>query len=315
MTSSTKARRAANRIPLQAELRLGDFVAKGATAAEVNGRPVAIDRGLPGELVEASIDRRRRAWRGVVETVLEGSSDRVPAPCPAYHAGCGGCQWQHMTYPAQVQFKRALVDREIERSGVSVRVSSSHAMEHPWRYRRTAALALGWEAGFRPRGRRGIVEIRDCPISHPLIGRLANELNDLLRAGRIPPYHGKLWLDCTVVGTARRAGTAGRHPGDRRVSRSNHTLNCPIVATTIASCGSVASVSFRHRSGHVLPLVGESGECDRSGRETDVGTGRCVRSDQYRNARPADRVHRAEFDGAVAPGHWPMSMAGSGPLP
>lgn len=256
MSSSTKARRAANRAPLELELRLGDLVAKGAAGAEVNERVVAVDRGIPGELVQASIDRRRRIWRGVVDVVVEPSSDRVAAPCRAYHAGCGGCQWQHMGYPAQVEFKRALVNREMERAGLRLRVSETHAMEHPWRYRRTAAIALGWEAGFRPRGRRGIVEVRDCPISHPLIGRLADQLNDLLRAGQIPQYHGKLWLDCTVVGTVSEPALQVVIQGIEGLTLESHS-EVPDVATTVAACESVISVSYRHRSGTVSALIGE----------------------------------------------------------
>jgi 23S rRNA (uracil1939-C5)-methyltransferase len=255
MSSSTKARRSAKRAPLEVELQLGEWGAKGATTAQVDGHPVLVDRGLPAEQVQVTIDRRRKAWRGVVDTVLEPSPERIDPPCPAYKAGCGGCQWQHLSYPAQVAAKRNLVDREMEREGVLARVSASHAMSYPWRYRRTAAIALGWEAGFRPRGRRGIIEIRDCPISHPLIGAFASQLNDLLQAGRIPPYHGKIWLDCTVVGTASDPGLQVVIQGIEGLTLENHP-ELPDVATVIAACDAVVSVAFRHRSGTVCPLVG-----------------------------------------------------------
>jgi 23S rRNA (uracil1939-C5)-methyltransferase len=215
-----------------------------------------VDRGLPGELVEATVDRRRKAWRGVVDSVLEGSPDRVDPPCPAYTSGCGGCQWQHLDYTAQLAAKRVQVDREMEREDVGIRVSAMHSMDHPWRYRRTAAIALGWEAGFRPRGRRGIVEIRDCLISHPLIGALSAELNDLLRANRIPPYHGKVWLDCTVVGTTAQPALQVVIQGIEGLTLEAHP-ELPDVAATVAACDSVVSVSFRHRSGDVVPLIGE----------------------------------------------------------
>ncbi len=286
MSTSTKARRAANRAPLEVELTLGDFVAKGAAAADVDGRTVAVDRGIPGEFVQASIDRRRKAWRGVVNTVMEPSLDRIVAPCPAYHAGCGGCQWQHMSYSAQVEAKQALVDRELERAGLTLRVSAMHVMEHPWRYRRTAAIALGWEAGFRPRGRRGIVEIRDCPISHPLIGRLAGQLNDLLRVGRIPPYHGKVWLDCTVVGTAVEPALQIVIQGIEGLTLESHP-ELPAVARTVASCESVVSVSFRHRSGRVFALVGDlENTIEVAGKPLCVPAGAFVQT----NAEMLDRL-------------------------
>lgn len=256
MTSSHKSRRSAHRAPLELELHLGDWGAKGATAAEIDGRTVMVDRGLPGERVQATIDRRRKIWKGVVDTVLERSPQRVDAPCAAYQAGCGGCQWQHLDYAAQVDAKTVLVDREMEREGVATRVSMTHAMQHPWRYRRTAAIALGWEAGFRPRGRRGIIEIRDCPISHPLIGALADELNDLLQAARIPAYHGKVWLDCTVVGTVSEPGLQIVIQGIEGLTLET-SPELSDVAAALASCDSVINVSFRHRSGRVCSLIGE----------------------------------------------------------
>ena len=256
MSSSAKARRAAARAPFQAEVWLGDWTVKGATLATVHERPVAVDRGLPGELVDITVDRRRKAWRGVVDEVCQPSPDRIVPSCPVYLAGCGGCQWQHMSYEAQLAAKRAQADREMERHNLDLRVSHVHHMEDPWRYRYTAAIALGWEAGFRPRGRRGIIEIRDCPISHPLIGALAAELNDLLADHAIPAYHGKVWLDCTVVTFDGRPGLQVVIQGIEGLTVEDHP-ELPDVAATIAKCSGVVSVAFRHRSGVVHALQGD----------------------------------------------------------
>ncbi|HEX6507356.1 MAG TPA: 23S rRNA (uracil(1939)-C(5))-methyltransferase RlmD [Chloroflexota bacterium] len=253
---STTARRRKHRPPLELELRLEEWGARGAATAHADGRRIVVDRGLPGELVLASVDRRQKPWRGVVEAVRESAPERVEAPCPYYHRGCGGCQWQHVSYESQVAFKRALVDREMEYVGLSMRVAMAHAMDDPWRYRRTAAIALGWEAGFRPRGRRGIVEIHDCAISHPAIGTLAHHLNLLLRSDRLPRYHGKVWLDCTVVGSDRHPGVQVVIQGIEGLTLESHP-ELPEVASAVGRLPGVVSVSFRHRSGEVHPLVGD----------------------------------------------------------
>jgi 23S rRNA (uracil-5-)-methyltransferase RumA len=240
---------------VEARVRLLDWAAKGATHAELDARQVLVDRGIPGELVDASFDRRRRPWRGVVTGVEDASPDRVVPPCPYYIAGCGGCQWQHIDYAAQVNVKRELVDRAMESCSVDARVGAVHAMDDPWRYRHTAAIAIGWEAGFRPRARRGILEIHDCPISHPLIGSLADRMNAILRDNLLPNYHGKVWLDCTVVGTPAAPALQIVIQGIEGLTIETHA-ELPDVARRIAEIETVHSVAFRHRAGHVVPLIG-----------------------------------------------------------
>lgn len=256
MTEATPVRRRkAARPPLVIGAHLLDWAARGATLAEVNGRRVCIDRGIPGEMVVASIDRRRQP-RGVAVDVVEAAPERVTAPCPYYEPGCGGCQWQHVSYEAQIAAKRALVDREMATAGVAARVEAVHAAERPWRYRRTAALAVGWEAGFRPLGRRGIVEIHDCLISHPRIGELSDRLNEVLRAGALPNYHGKVWLDCAVAGTDTQPHLQVVLQGIAGLSLESHP-ELPEVAHVLKSIDGVATVAYRHRSSDVRSLVGD----------------------------------------------------------
>ena len=257
MTESTARRRKkSEKPPLELELTLVDWSSRGAVGAEHDGRRLQIDRGIPGERVLATVDRRRTPWRGVVDTVIEASADRVDAQCLHYHRGCGGCQWQHVAHAAQIEAKRQLVDAEMSGAGVDTRVSLAHAMKSPWRYRHTAALAIGWEAGFRPRGRRGIVEIRDCPIAHPLIGSLADQLNRLLRAGASPNYHGKVWLDCTVVGPPSDPALQILIQGIEGLTLETHP-ELPELAGQIANLAGVGTVAFRHRTGEPRCLIGD----------------------------------------------------------
>lgn len=256
MTETRSRRRRAPKLPAPAEVRLLDWASRGMTRADWNDRPLLVDRGIPGELVVAAVDARHRPRRGVAVEILDGSPDRIAPPCPFYLQGCGGCQWQHLEYRAQLAAKRLGVEREMKRAGVDARVDHVDAMEVPWRYRRTAAIALGWEAGFRPRGRRGIVEIDDCLISHPAIGALAADMNDLLRRGSLPNYHGKVWLDCTVTGSIERAELQVLIQGIQGLTLETHP-ELPELARHIAALDGVGMVAYRHRCGEARPLVGD----------------------------------------------------------
>lgn len=251
-----RRRKKAPKTPIELELTLGDWGQKGGVQAEHESRRMTVDRGIPGELVVAEVDRRTRPWRGVAREIVHPSSARISPSCPYFVAGCGGCQWQHVGYDDQLAAKRLLVDREMEGAGVDARVEHIYPMETPWRYRHTAAIAIGWEAGFRPRARKGIIEIRDCPISHPVIGRLSDALNDLLRGGRLPNYHGKVWLDCTVVGSRLEPSVQVLLQGVQGLTLETHP-ELPDVAEETAKLDVVSSVAYRHRSGEPRPLVGD----------------------------------------------------------
>lgn len=255
MTSTTRTR-GRGKPPVTATVQLVEWGPRGSTRAVWDSLPVLIDRGIPGEPVVATVDTRRRPRRGVVEIVCEPSPARVAPPCPFYSRNCGGCQWQHVDYQAQVAAKRLAVDREMERAGVAARVQAFHAMDIPWRYRHTAAIALGWEAGFRPRGRRGIVKLDDCLISHPAIGSLLAALNGLLEMRSLPNYHGKVWLDCTVVGSAERPALQVLIQGIAGLTLETHP-ELPDVARRLAAIDGVGAVAYRHRSGQARALVGE----------------------------------------------------------
>jgi 23S rRNA (uracil1939-C5)-methyltransferase len=129
-------------------------------------------------------------------------------------------------------------------------------MSDPWRYRSTASLAIGWEAGFRPRARRGILEIHDCLISHPLVGRFADCVNEHLRAGRLPNYHGRVWLDCTVVGAPARPRLQVLIQGIEGLTLETHP-ELRDVAVALSKIEDVGSVAYRHRSGEAVALIGD----------------------------------------------------------
>ncbi len=244
------------RPPIELELSLGAWSPKGSTVAEHEGRRISIDGGIPGERVLAEVDRRSRQWRGVVREMIDPAASRVAPPCPYYQMGCGGCQWQHLDYEAQLEAKRSALDAQLEAAGLAHRVDEVHRMDDPWRYRRTASIAIGWEAGFRPRARHGIVEIHDCLISHPLIGQLADRLNVLLRAGELPNYHGRVWLESTVVGCPENPAIQVLLQGIEGLTLETHP-ELPVLAEKLCRIENVTSVAFRHRSGEPRALVGD----------------------------------------------------------
>ena len=145
-------------------------------AREADGRVVFVHYALPGELVEArSLGKRGGAAFAAAEEILEASPDRVDPLCP-YFGRCGGCQWQHARYEAQLRFKRRVVEDIWSRAGLRLPPDAPViGMEDPWRYRiRGEFQAIygqdgSFELGFHRLRSHSVIAVRECPIHHQRI--------------------------------------------------------------------------------------------------------------------------------------------------
>ena len=89
----------------------------GEAMADFDGHNVFVAGGIPGELVVAEVVKVHRKYVSAkVVEVLEASPDRVEPPCP-YYGECTGCQWQHLSYEAQLRTKREKVADALQRVG------------------------------------------------------------------------------------------------------------------------------------------------------------------------------------------------------
>jgi 23S rRNA (uracil1939-C5)-methyltransferase len=91
------------------ELQIEKLAFGGKAVARVDGFVVFLDHAVPGQTVKARITRKKRnyAEARAIET-LSQSPDHRPPVCPHFGV-CGGCQWQDISYEAQLFWKRTHV--------------------------------------------------------------------------------------------------------------------------------------------------------------------------------------------------------------
>lgn len=254
------------RPPRPAELRVGPFDNHGTARADFEGRPVEVQHGIPGERVDALVYGRRRRWARI-ESIIDSAPDRVSAPCTHFHEGCGGCQWQMLDYASQLARKRVWVDREFAAADLNLRLSELHSMTDPWRYRGTAGLSLGRNAGFRRHGTQSIVAMHDCLISNPLIGRLADHLNEAIDNEDVPNYFGQVAAEVRAV---RHNGSPGLHVAITPSPGSRHASIEAILplAKSISRLPWISGIVYRHKQDLPALLFGEPlGVVDIAGRD------------------------------------------------
>lgn len=161
-------------------LRLESLVHGGAALGRDGGQIVFVPFGLPGELVTIEVVEERHDFlRGRLLEVIEPSPDRVPAPC-IYFGACGGCQWQHLAYPAQLEAKRRIVVEQLERIGKfhEPPVRPTIGSSDPWHYRNQARFSArrSGHLGFTRSDQRRFLQIDYCLIMQPPINGVLAEL-------------------------------------------------------------------------------------------------------------------------------------------
>jgi 23S rRNA (uracil1939-C5)-methyltransferase len=104
-------------LPLLEKVLFTAIGAEGKSIARVENQVVFVPMLVPGDIADIQVTRKRKNYmEGRVVRFHTLSPDRIKAPC--IHFGvCGGCQWQHLPYDLQLQFKEKQVRDSLERIG------------------------------------------------------------------------------------------------------------------------------------------------------------------------------------------------------
>lgn len=171
-------------------LRIESLATGGRGVGRLDGRAVFVPDTAPGDLVEIKItaDKGRFQEATVLELLEEGEG-RVKPAC-RHFGTCGGCSWQHLSYPTQVAAKKKLLEDTLTRIGrlkdlpeIEVRTAE------PWGYRNRAQFQPGEDRkgrfwGFFAPGSRKALRLAECPVLVPELDQAWNHVT----APAISPY-------------------------------------------------------------------------------------------------------------------------------
>jgi 23S rRNA (uracil1939-C5)-methyltransferase len=172
------------------EVRIEKLVYGGDGLAHHDGHTVFVPLVLPGELVEIdAAERKKKFVRGRLDRVVEASPERVAAPCQ-YYARCGGCQYQHIPYEAQLRYKVEILRETLGRIGrvqwtgpIETHASPPYGYRNraQWKLRTDAGTpAAGFGIGYFEMGSTRLCAVTECSILSP---RLAETLSRLRETG------------------------------------------------------------------------------------------------------------------------------------
>jgi len=154
----------------------GDGLARiPATGDERRGKTVFVPYVLPGETVEATVVEERKGYtRAALVEVLTPSTARITPPCPHFGV-CGGCQYQHSNYTAQLEDKRQILQETILRGAkLALPYIEVHSGD-PYGFRNRTRMKIAVEPefalGYYKHGSHDLEPVHSCPISSPLINK------------------------------------------------------------------------------------------------------------------------------------------------
>src|SRR5208337_4402147 len=189
----------------------------GAFLARIEGKAVFVPLALPGEQARVRIvDGKRGYATAEVEEIVTASEQRITPACP-YFGVCGGCQYQHANYAAQLVYKQEILRETLQRGGVRAPEEIAVQAAEPWAYRNRIRLAFdaNEDAGYRGRRSHAVIPIAECPIAAPLLVRAALAASRILRELPASLRVSEISLFCDAVETALLASVTAAGSGKR----------------------------------------------------------------------------------------------------
>ncbi|MBW1700692.1 MAG: 23S rRNA (uracil(1939)-C(5))-methyltransferase RlmD [Deltaproteobacteria bacterium] len=205
------------------ELRINKIAYGGQGVARVDGLVIFVRGGIPGDTVTARVFRKRKGYaEAEIIELVDPSPDRIDAPCP-YNGYCGGCQWQHVVYERQLEYKMEHIRESMARIGslVDVLVHDVVPSEKRFAYRNKMEFSFSdrrWflpnelhrrepEGGFAlglhvPGTYHKVIDVDACLLQAEMGNQILREVKGHVKDSRIPVYglktHEGFWRFLTI---------------------------------------------------------------------------------------------------------------------
>ena len=176
-------------------LTIHDIAFGGEGVGRVDELVVFVPFVVTGETIEAEITEVKKNFaRARLLHVVTASPERATPEC-RYFGVCGGCQYQHIDYAAQLRFKHKQIADLFERVGKIPRATIAPVLPcpSPYGYRNRIMIRSQWngpakklEIGFIRADNNWVQDIAECKIAEPAL----NE--QILQVRANPPPRGGL---------------------------------------------------------------------------------------------------------------------------
>ena len=167
------------------------YSSEGLGIVRLDGAVVFVPGAVRGERVDLKITKvMKTAAAGRIVKIHKPSPQRAEPECP-YYGRCGGCDFQHLTYPEELWAKRQRVQDALTRLGGSdVEVEDILGAKDPTHYRNKSQYPVGVDGaiGFFQARSHKVVPVERCLIQPEAADRTAAAVRTWMRRYKISPY-------------------------------------------------------------------------------------------------------------------------------
>ena len=205
-----------------------DITSEGNGVCRVDNMAIFVPETAKGDEIVGKIVKVLKNYAfGIVLEYVKKSEDRVDPDCD-YYSKCGGCAFRHISYTAECEVKRLIIENAFKRiGGLEPDFDEFIYADEIYHYRNKAQYPLASVNGkavcgfYAPRSHR-LVQVDDCVLQPEIFSEIVETALDLINEKHISVYSEE-----TNTGIMR-------HIYLRRGSHSGEIMLCFVVRKDIS---------------------------------------------------------------------------------
>ena len=163
----------------------------GFGLGHAEGKTVMVSLAAPGDRLRVRIDREKGTvcFASIIE-IIEPSPHRIEPPCP-YFGRCGGCDFQQLTYQAQLDAKVEIIKDCLRRIAKIENIPPFQITPAPneWHYRSRAQWQYDADQkriGYYESGSRRVCDVAECAVLAPELQKELEHLRQQMADDSLP---------------------------------------------------------------------------------------------------------------------------------
>ncbi len=212
----------------EVEVTIERILPGGAGLAHADGRTLLVALAAPGDRVRVAIERTSgNVQFASITEIVEPSPVRVEPPCP-YFGRCGGCDFQQLSYEAQLRAKQEIISdclRRLARVELAPQEIPIQASPLAWHYRSRAQWqhdARTHQLGYFERNSHRVCDVAACPVLAPALEETFRDLRGSLLSRTLPANVAEFQAVAGDDGATLAPSIPGKDARDASLTLAGH---------------------------------------------------------------------------------------------